>query len=1713
MVAHLQSSRNIVLRKKMFASALVMILVASAIFSLIIDMVEDDDSGVSNNELKNSNVVKQNTSHSTTLFDYENGGFHYVENYWWGMEGDYNITSTDMDGDGYSDVNDSHPLDPAIPIQTHISSNYKCTIGDLFCLDENIGLPYSADEDWESQESGLTESMIKWGDIDNDGDLDLVRVSRTINSGYQKNIALGDINNDGFLDVVTTGLGETELYLNHQGKFSSKIDVFLTTDRVLSTTPNTQFAGVNANWTYSFAAYNDIEIGDLDGDGDLDLALASNDEIRIIDNTGFSFASSPLWTNNYSSPISIELGDKDNDGDLDLAVGYNNAKVRVYENNNGFSTSAYWESNSDYLRAQVKWGDIDGNNFLDLVVGSNTYNVIFFNSVFFGLNTNPTWASPDSEMTTDISLGDLDFDGDLDLFVINHESEAQIFKNSGSTLAASLSWKSSYQEAAYSSSLADIDGDGGLDLSIGGESIIIHFSKGGVVSTSSDWSSNSASTASYFAVGDVNNDGYLDLVSNSGNIELYYNNNGDGYNNSPDWVSNVHTKALALEDMDNDGDVDLVASKSGVSYVYQNQGGQFSNTSRTSFATISISVTTLAIGDIDNNGYLDVLIGGNSGTAVNVFFNTGGNLNNSADLTIGPVQTYDVKVADMDNNGYLDVVIANVSHDSIDIYYNSNGIISTTNPATITLAFPKYFDLGDMDGDGDLDIVVAGKYDSSNQKSRVYENNNSNFALAMILNESGFSQDIDWIDFDGDGDLDIVEIIGSDSIYAYNNHEGVISSTSYWQSVGNIDPITITPSDVNADGIIDLIVGQININTTIYLSKQDIDRDGIQDWEDVFDNDPTQYFDGDGDGFGDNAIGRLNDGCTGYWGDSWRDRWGCQDEDGDGQSNLNDDFWNKASQWQDTDGDGLGDNWGNVSWNGSRGIAWPGEFFQFAFNADPSPLDYDNDGFEDWGLSQDGAIGPYDACPLNYGLSIMDKNGCIDSDGDGWSDEGDSHIGDGTQHTDMDNDGYGDNSSGNLADSCPSVWGNSTIDVYGCIDADGDGVSGISDFDDNDAGEFSDVDGDGHGDSADQCKFIWGNITEGDDLGCPDTDGDGWADQNDDLPLEPTQWLDEDGDGYGDNQSGLYPDACIVVVGSSVLSVMQNGANESKFGCPDTDGDKYEDLSDPCPFEFGNSWVDRLGCPDSDQDGISDSNDPYPDVPAPSNSDWDGDGVPDINDDFPSDTTQHSDIDGDNYGDNIEGNSPDLFINDPSQWADFDLDGYGDNQSVGANQPDACVAEHGNSSDAATGFGCIDSDGDGIGDRWDDFTDEPSQWVDEDNDGYGDNPDGVNGDSCAHQFGTSYLGLLGCPDSDRDGWSDIVDAFDTDPTQYADVDNDGYGDSPVGYNADDCLNESGSSSQGDVLGCIDTDADGWADIVDVYPNSALTWSDVDGDGFADQLGENNSDDCPGVPGLSTEYMRGCPDFDQDGLPDLFDEDIDGDNISNSLEIQIAFDPWDGENVPDDNDNDGIPDMIDLDDDNDGFPDEIEEERGSDPFDASEDPFNLYGSGMGFYYSPNDGFSYGYSEDGFEFSLSMLITIVSSELIVPLLLLPPTIIFARRKKIRYNMMESKLESAETLEEVDECEVEIDQMLHNQKIKIEKGIILSNIATRKREILRDEGVLPSKYSSSDGQLDIKEIAEIGPVVDDIANDIETNELLSEEAEIKGVEEMPKTQIDEE
>jgi hypothetical protein len=114
------------------------------------------------------------------------------------------------------------------------------------------------------------------------------------------------------------------------------------------------------------------------------------------------------------------------------------------------------------------------------------------------------------------------------------------------------------------------------------------------------------------------------------------------------------------------------------------------------------------------------------------------------------------------------------------------------------------------------------------------------------------------------------------------------------------------------------------------------------------------------------------------------------------------------------------------------------------------------------------------------------------------------------------------------------------------------------------------------------------------------------------LPLEPTQHEDDDMDGFGDSQTGDYPDSCPDLYGSSI---------EQRYGCPDTDGDGWDDeldvypydlliwsdidgdsypdqsgtnMSDDCPDEAGESYEDRIGCLDTDGDGWSDESDAFP---------------------------------------------------------------------------------------------------------------------------------------------------------------------------------------------------------------------------------------------------------------------------------------------------------------------------------------------------------------------------------------------------------------------------------------------------------------------------------------------------------------------------------------
>ena len=231
-----------------------------------------------------------------------------------------------------------------------------------------------------------------------------------------------------------------------------------------------------------------------------------------------------------------------------------------------------------------------------------------------------------------------------------------------------------------------------------------------------------------------------------------------------------------------------------------------------------------------------------------------------------------------------------------------------------------------------------------------------------------------------------------------------------------------------------------------------------------------------------------------------------------------------------------------------------------------------------------------------------------------------------------------------------------------------------------------------------------------------------------------------------------------------------------------------------------------------------------------------------------------------------------MYPQNRTQWSDSDEDGFGD--SPVGDFADSCPSVSGTST--IDRYGCIDSDGDGYSNPYgryttqdgaDAFPNDETQWFDLDNDGFGDNPDGLNSDDCINQSGTSREGgILGCTDSDSDGWADSIDAFPNEPTQWVDSDGDGYGDQTGGFEGDSCPNESGNSSE-DRFGCLDSDMDGYSDFGDSFPNSASAWSDADSDSFPDQRALVNSDDCPNEAGTSIEDRIGCLDTDGDGWSD------------------------------------------------------------------------------------------------------------------------------------------------------------------------------------------------------------------------------------------------------
>lgn len=281
--------------------------------------------------------------------------------------------------------------------------------------------------------------------------------------------------------------------------------------------------------------------------------------------------------------------------------------------------------------------------------------------------------------------------------------------------------------------IADFDGDGKSDMAVGNHlsntvSVYLNQSTVGSITFAVKIDYAVPSSPSEVTYGDIDGDGKLDIVStnkNSNNISVLRNTCTIGnisFAAPVNFTTGSYCYGVAVNDLDSDGKPDIVASNfsSGNVSILRN----LSTVGNISFAS-STDLTTgtnpggVALGDLDYDGKVDIIVGNRGSGTISIFRNTCtiGNISFAAkiDLTTA-TNPFNPAVGDIDDDGKVEIVVANEGSNSVSVFknYSTSGNISFGPKTDFTTgAGPYRVALGDLNGDGKLDLATANNSGSN----------------------------------------------------------------------------------------------------------------------------------------------------------------------------------------------------------------------------------------------------------------------------------------------------------------------------------------------------------------------------------------------------------------------------------------------------------------------------------------------------------------------------------------------------------------------------------------------------------------------------------------------------------------------------------------------------------------------------------------------------------------------------------------------------------------------------------------------------------------------------------------------------------------------------------------------------------------------------------------------------------------------------------------
>ena len=526
-----------------------------------------------------------------------------------------------------------------------------------------------------------------------------------------------------------------------------------------------------------------------------------------------------------SGTYSTSVADLNGDGKPDLVTANwtaNTVSVFLNSGSGGYGVKTDFATGTS--PASVAVGDVNGDGRPDLVTanyGANSVSVLIGNGAGgFGLKRDFGVAN----LPSCVALGDVNCDGALDLVVTNYGSDAvSVLLGTGT---GSFGTKTDFATgvAPWSVALGDLNGDGKPDLVTANwtaNTVSVLLGTGtGSFGAKTDFAADAGPHS--VALGDLNADGRLDLATaNYGTttVSIRLGDGAGGFGGRNDFTAGTQPSSVAMVDVDGDGKADLVsanANSNSVSVLLGNGTGGFGT--KTDFTTPSTPML-VAVVDVSGDGRPDIVTANYAASSVSVLLGNSGPLGSGgfgpkADFWTGGA-SISVAIGDVNGDGKLDLAVANYSSSTVSVLLGNGTGSFGTRTDFATGSGPYSVAIGDVNGDGKPDLAVANR--DANTVSVLLGTGTGSFGTKTDFATGSYPLSVAIGDLNGDGRPDLVTANGEDTelkldfitVSQGGEGEGDFTTGGYVSSVAI--------GDVNGDGKPDLVTANVSANTLSVL--------------------------------------------------------------------------------------------------------------------------------------------------------------------------------------------------------------------------------------------------------------------------------------------------------------------------------------------------------------------------------------------------------------------------------------------------------------------------------------------------------------------------------------------------------------------------------------------------------------------------------------------------------------------------------------------------------------------------------------------------------------------------------------------------------------------------------------------------------------------------------------------------------------------------------